>query len=535
MTISKRLLVLMIIAISALIIVGGQFMVQMNRVYQAANYGNENVVPSILQLNLAQRQFMQMRIRIYRLTLSVAPKTVAEIESQLEESKIGFNKAMDAYEKLVSNDEDRQLLQTERRLFNDYSSKLPPILAAAHQQQQQQALELMTSMLPLARDLQETLEKHMHLNEKLGQESALAAGQTMQSAMTVSIIVAIAAILTLAFLTLQIRAGLNRRLGEANRLAAAVASGNLRYQTNERGNDEAGQLIEAMDNMRRDLGSTVGNIVSGSQRLANSANELSASARQVSSRSGTQSEATASSAAALEELTVSIDHVGDRADEASHQAHAAGEQAETSARNVQEAVKQIERVASNVEATAKQIHSLSEQVQKIGNITTVIREVADQTNLLALNAAIEAARAGEQGRGFAVVADEVRKLAERTTLSVQEISTLISAIQGSVATTVDGMQSNRNQVTEVVSTAREASASMDTIRHATETVRDAIQGISDAMREQRSAAGELSRNVESIAQMSEENANAVNSVASTASSLVAVSDDLKTAVSRFNV
>lgn len=535
MTISKRLLIMMIVAIGSLIIVAGQSMIQMKRVYQEANYGNENVVPSILQLNIAQRNFMQMRIRIYRLQLNTDPKAIPEIEASIKESQRGFEDAIRAYGPLVTNDEDRGLLEADKRLFATYWEKVTPVMDAIREHRLNEVPQLTAVVVPIARDLQNALEAHMHFNEKLGKLAADDAVKALDSANTISLLVALASIVIVSLLALQIRASLNRRLAEANQLAGAVATGNLRYQPNERGDDEAGQLIEAMDGMRRELGSTVGRIVDGSHRLASSASDLSASAREVSSRSGAQSEATASSAAALEELTVSIDHVGDRADEASQQACEAGDQAQHSAKTVQDAVTQIEHVAANVESTAGQIQALSEHVQKIGNITVVIRDVADQTNLLALNAAIEAARAGEQGRGFAVVADEVRKLAERTTLSVQEISSVISTIQNSVAATVSAMQSNRTQVGEVVATARAASASMDTIRHATETVRDAIQGISEAMREQRSAAGELSRNVETIAQMSEENATAVSSVAGTAQSLVAVSDDLKTAVSRFSV
>ncbi len=213
----------------------------------------------------------------------------------------------------------------------------------------------------------------------------------------------------------------------------------------------------------------------------------------------------------------------------------AGQIAARGGGEVQVATQHMGNVASSVDSTAQDIQNLSEQVQRIGGIAIVIREVADQTNLLALNAAIEAARAGEQGRGFAVVADEVRKLAERTSSSVREITATTDAIRIGAEAAVLGMQKSRSIVSEVVSTAETAVASMHGICQATEGVRSTISDISSALHEQRSASTELARSVENIAQMSEENATAVGQVAATASDLARVSSDLRSSVARFRL
>ncbi|MBS1144952.1 MAG: methyl-accepting chemotaxis protein [Proteobacteria bacterium] len=535
MTISKRLFILLATAIVSLLLVAGIGFVQMKKVYNAANFGNENVVPSILVLDEALLHFGQVRVRVYRHVLTTDNKAKTDIEATIEKALTSTDHALKNYDKLVIDAEDQRLLDDSKKTFQAYRESLKPVLALSREHRNDEARQKLEEAGNAARHLNEALEAHMKFNADLGKKTSEEGAAAMSSATWISIVIASIAILIVGAIGLQIRSSLTARLREANKLADGIASGDLSDRNSPRSisDDEAGQLIQSMEKMRQDLARTVGAIVASSDELANSAAQLSTTAQQVSISTQSQSSSTAASAAAVEQLTVSIDHVGGSAEDARNEASSAGELAVASGRGVDTATHQINRVAESVDQTAQQIQKLSEDVLKIGNITTVIRDVADQTNLLALNAAIEAARAGEQGRGFAVVADEVRKLAERTTLSVQEISSVISTIQGSVSGAVASMQSNVHLVTDVVQAAEEASNSMSGIRNATEQVRDAITGISEAMREQRSASTELSRNVESIAQMSEENSAAVASVASTASALVDVSDRLKKAVSSF--
>ena len=537
MSISKRLFLLMATAVIALILVAGFGYLQMKKVYDAANEGNVNVVPSILILGDARKTFFQMRIRVYRIVTTHDAQKRDEAVKTVEDARSIVQDRLKAYEPLISDEEDRRLLNETSKGFADYIQALTPIVDLARQGKIDEALKSLEGLTTQAQALQKSFDDQMQYNKKLSEKATADAAATMTSATWTAAIASLIAIVVVGILGLQIRSGLMARLDEANRMAAGIASGDLsaRNTPSQIGSDEAGQLIQAMEKMRQDLAAVVSQIAASSDHLAHSAGELSTTAQQVSGSTQSQSSSTAASAAALEQLTVSIDHVGESAVDASQRADEAGGLAIESGKGVEAAAAQIHQVAESIDQTARQIQLLSEHVHQIGNITTVIRDVADQTNLLALNAAIEAARAGEQGRGFAVVADEVRKLAERTTLSVQEISSVISTIQGSVATTVDSMQSNCKLVAGVVTSAQQASSSMHGIREATETVRDAIAGISEAMREQRSASTELSRNVEGIAQMSEENTSAVASVASTANTLVGVSGELKSAVARFRL
>ncbi len=537
MTISQRLKLLVGAAIASLLALTGINYQQMNRVFDAANYANVNVVPSISLLNDAAMDFGHERIRVSRHALALDAKEKEDAEKTILAARAKIDKAFRDYEPLIANAEDRSMLEAERKALLEYSKAADSALELSRANRLDEVrVALNKDVMPLALSFNNQLEKHVRFNEELGKQSAIEGAAAKAKGTWAAVAILVAACIVVGLLWFALLRGLTGRIAEANAVATRIASGDLsRNASQSASHDEIGQLLGSLEAMRADLASTISGIIASSDSVAYSAAQLSSTAQQVSVSTSQQSSSTASAAAAVEELTVSIDHVGSSAEDASHRAVEAGRQAIASGTGVEAATEKIGQVSQQVENTAGQIQTLSEQVQQIDKITVVIREVADQTNLLALNAAIEAARAGEQGRGFAVVAGEVRKLAGRTTSSVGGIRDGINVIQQGAAGAVTSMQSSRNLVNEVVEAASKASNSMGDIRHSASTVQDAIENISDALREQRSASTELARNVEAIAQMSEENSAAVSSVADTAHRLVSVSDELKASVSRFRV
>jgi len=202
---------------------------------------------------------------------------------------------------------------------------------------------------------------------------------------------------------------------------------------------------------------------------------------------------------------------------------------------VQSTISEINKIADSVSRSSEVIHTLGEQSTRISSIVNVIKEIADQTNLLALNAAIEAARAGEQGRGFAVVADEVRKLAERTSLSTKEIATMIDAVQHGMQSAVVRMAEGREQVGAGVQMAAKTGESMSRVQVATHQVINVVEDISTALREQSSASSQIAQNVEKIAQMTEENSAAISEVSRSANHLEQLAVALKSSVGHFRV
>jgi len=326
-----------------------------------------------------------------------------------------------------------------------------------------------------------------------------------------------------------------RSLGIAGEAAAAIASGDLSRPMPAAGKDEVGVLVAQLGIMRNNLHEIITAVRRNVEAVTHSASELSASAG-MSARTGeSQSEAASSIAAAMEELTASIDQVESHARDARDVTLSSGRQSEEGGRIIHEAADEMQLIADTVNDTANTLRELEDFSGQISSIVKVIKEIADQTNLLALNAAIEAARAGEQGRGFAVVADEVRKLAERTANSTHEITGMIDKVQQSTQRAVQEMEAGVQRVNEGVGLANKAGDSVNGIRSGSEQVTRAVDEISHELKEQVSATREISQKVEQIAQGAEENSTTVAQTASSALHLEELARQLSGLAGKFRI
>jgi methyl-accepting chemotaxis protein len=369
-------------------------------------------------------------------------------------------------------------------------------------------------------------------------EETLLASRTQQMdearehAITILLIGGAIATLLAVILALALGRTTRARLQVAIDAATAVAEGRLDTVIDTSSSDE---LPKAFDRMQTRLRHMIQQISQAATQLGDSVQKISGASEQLSSAVNEQSHSASAMAATVEELTVSINHVSDNASEAGQLANRSGQQSKDGSEVIQSTTTSMNGIARTVQHASNKVSELGQHSEQISSIVSVIQGIADQTNLLALNAAIEAARAGEQGRGFAVVADEVRLLAQNTGKSTKEIASMIDKIQIGVRETVESMRSGVMEVNHGVEMAGAAGTAITAIRESSAQVLAVVEHISLALREQTTASQDVARNVERSAQMAEQNNLSVQDLLVTSNDLSQLAAGLKKEVALFRL
>lgn len=322
---------------------------------------------------------------------------------------------------------------------------------------------------------------------------------------------------------------------ELGKTATRLANGELTARVDWDSKDELGDVGRAFNQMTIEFSSLISQVRQSADQVANAASVQAATAEKVSAISGNQTQQAAIAASSIENLNTAVKEIAHKTEDVVTSATDASTMASEGQQIVNKAVLGIQQVATTVKESAQLMAALGQRSDQIGQIVNVIKDIAEQTNLLALNAAIEAARAGEQGRGFAVVADEVRKLAERTATATSEISIMISAIQSETGNAVSTMEKGSSQVSDGVALANQAGQSLQNINSSVKRVVGMIAQISEATQSQSETTNEITKRVEDIAEMAKENTSSVDATTQASHDLQKLASHLQQVVSRFKL
>ncbi len=336
-------------------------------------------------------------------------------------------------------------------------------------------------------------------------------------------------------ITWQLTRMIHRNIAHLNGVLDKVAAGDLTVRANLAQRDELGQMADSLNRTVGQLRQIVGGVKQAADSVADASSRLTTEADLVMSRAQKQTDGVMEISAAMEQSSVSVTEVAQNAEGVERSALDTQAMAHEGHDNMTKSIDATQRIEQAVRSSSSTIAGLSESIDRVGEITQVIKDIADQTNLLALNAAIEAARAGEQGRGFAVVADEVRKLAERTASSTADIAHTVDTIKGASSAAVDAIEHIEQEVEAGANFNRMTGESLDQIVAAAERVSHSSHQIATAVKEQSLASEEIARNMERISSITEENSFSIQEVDAAAKQLSSTAGELQHLVGQFRV
>ncbi|MBP8867054.1 MAG: methyl-accepting chemotaxis protein [Propionivibrio sp.] len=481
-----------------------------------------------------------MRLRYRVRSLEFAQSTSDAERAKISESLNGLDKllgeALKKYEPMIASSEEKRIYDELVKAVAAYRATVQEVVALAKAGKNEEVQQIRrTTWVKAADQVRDQTDALQKLNAKGADATTIDAAKQISKA-TVGGLSALGVGVVLALLaTFLIARSICGRLASSVEAAQRIANGDLTSTPPSASKDEVGLLIVAMNEMQHSLRDTLLKTRDSAASILNCSAELTSSVRQMEESADIQSSAAAAIASDVEEVTVSINHVSANTSETANFAQGANDKAQAGYEQIERLIARIGEVANMVRHSAQQIACLEDESEKISNIVSVIKDIADQTNLLALNAAIEAARAGEQGRGFAVVADEVRKLSERTALSTGEIEKMVAAIQRSTREVVGEVSQGVALVEESVHDARKTGELIGSMQEMARKVSQLVDEIAEAMNEQSSASNDVARKVEDVATQTEEATAIARKTGHAAECMSKTAHDMQQQVAHFRI
>ena len=517
-------------------VLGGFALMQMANMREQSDQVETNWLPSVMAVGEMNQDLLRVRALTLRLLVNRDPQAVAQNEQKISDIKKQLHNAQSLYDALIVLPQERVLFDRFKVEEQQYLQRQEQVMAFSRQNQVEEAIKVVNGeMNHLADALAGTLGELVTLNKDSANQAAdLAQRVFSQSRIWVIGMIAVTALITIALAVLLTRS-IVLPLAQSVRVAQGVASGDLTGEITVSGKDEPSRLQQALKSMQENLRETIRRISDSSNQLASASEELSSVTEDATRGLHQQSQEIEQAATAVNQMTAAVEEVASNAVATSQASRESDRIAQHGREQVHQTVLSIESLADDVTANATQVEDLAQKVYGISKVLDVIRSIAEQTNLLALNAAIEAARAGEAGRGFAVVADEVRALAHRTQQSTREIEQMIGGIQQGTDQAVSSMQQSNGRARATLDIAKSAGTALEEIASAFTLINERNLVIASASEQQAAVAREVDRNLMNIRDLAMQTSAGANQTSAASHELSRLAVDLNSMVARFSV
>ena len=536
MRLSVRLGAAFAVIVVLMIIVGGYSISRMTAFDAKIGELIDDKWPKTVMLNDAKGHANAIARAMRNMILIDDPQEVQKEARRIIDAREAIAKCLDELSKSVRSESGKELFNavTEARAGYIESQKLVIGLIESGNKEQAK-LELMTSVrkhqTAYFAAIDKMIEHQSQEMERVGKESD---DLIMQSRILV-IVLLVAAIVLSAILAVVIVRSITRPVAELIAANDRLAEKDLTVAITLTGNDEIGHLADSSRRVIESLREILGQVSYNSGEIASASSQLRATAEQIATGAEEVASQTTAVATATEEMAATSGDIAQSCVRAAEASKQSSDSATQGGAIVQETISGMARIAESVKDSARTVESLGERSEQIGDIIATIQDIADQTNLLALNAAIEAARAGEQGRGFAVVADEVRALAERTTRATKEIGEMIKAIQDETKAAVCAMEEGVTEVEKGTESSHRSGQALDMILRQIGEVSMQINQIATAAEEQTATTGEITMNVRQVTEVVHQTARGASETATAASQLASNAQTLEGLVKQFRL